>query len=186
MSNQQTERIKELCLKIQNQNPIQIARTLMQDPLIHMHGPEHHILDGAALLTALHNTGLNFSLEEALDELIRRGSQMPGAICGQWGVCGSAASVGAALAIVHQTGPLSDNAYYKENLLLASRALANIAEVGGPRCCKRNAFISLKTAIQFLKEKEGICLEDETVHCEFYPRNAQCLKEKCPFYPKTA
>ena len=184
MAENKTERIKTLCLQMKDTNPVRIARILMKDPLINMHGPEHHILDGAALLTAMHSAGVDFSLEEALDELIIRGSKMPGAICGQWGVCGSAASIGAALAIVHQTGPLSHNEYYRENLELTSQALANIAKVGGPRCCKRNAFLSLKTAIAYLKEKENIDLEDEEVICEFNPNNQQCLKQKCPFYPR--
>ncbi len=92
------------------------------------------------------------------------------------------ASVGAALAIIHETGPLSDNEFYKDNLRLTSEALSQIAEVGGPRCCKRNAFLSLKTAVEFVNRMYGLQLEDSDIHCEFSALNQQCIKERCPFY----
>lgn len=174
--------IKEECLKSTAKDPVAFLCALMQKAYIRMHGPEHHILDGACFLTALHNAGLFFNLEKALDEMIERGKKMPGAICGQWGVCGSAASVGAALAIVHETGPLSNNAYYKDNLSYVSRALGKIAEVGGPRCCKRNAFLSLRTAAAFVKERYGIVLPVKEISCTFSGRNPQCLGMACPFY----
>lgn len=179
---EKSERIKALCLSMTGTDPVVIAQNLMKDPLIGVHGPEHHILDGAALLTALHNAGEEFDLCAALDEISVRGRKMPGATCGQWGVCGSASSVGAALAILHGTGPLSDNEFYKDNLRLTSRALAAIGEIGGPRCCKRNAFLSLTTAVDFIRKKYGIQLEASPISCEFSPRNAQCIKMRCPFY----
>lgn len=176
--------IKDYCLKETSQNPIYIAMKMMDDPQISMHGPEHHILDGAALITAIHNAGVEFDLEKTLDELVKRGCKMPGAICGQWGICGSAASIGAALAIIHGTGPLSDNPYYQDNMWLTSQAITRIAEIGGPRCCKRNAFLSLSTAIEFVNEKYGIKLESQDVQCHYSHQNSQCIQERCPFYKK--
>lgn len=176
------ETIKKICLQETSTNPIQIAMKIMDQEDINIHGPEHHILDGAAFLTAMHNAGCDFNLSDALDELTVRGQKMPGAICGQWGVCGSSASVGAALAIIHQTTPLSDNSYYQDNLFYTSKALEKIGTIGGPRCCKRNAFLSMKTAIEFVKEKYGIVLEDEEVKCHYSSFNRQCIKARCPFY----
>ena len=97
--------IKEICMKETNSNPFFIWKNLISIPDIPMHGPVHHIIDGAAFMTALHNAGVEFNLSKALDELAVRGSAMPGATCGKWGMCGSASSVGAALAIIHETGP---------------------------------------------------------------------------------
>lgn len=174
--------IKELCLKETGKNPIEIAVKLMKLPGISIHGPEHHVLDGAALLTALHNAGLDFDLESALEEMEIRGGKMPGATCGQWGICGSCASAGAALAIIHGTGPLSDNEYYKDNMRLTSKALARIGEIGGPRCCKRNGFLSLLTAAEFVRERYGIDLETQTPKCVFSSQNSQCIGSRCPFY----
>lgn len=177
-----TNRIKEMCLASTTTDPILLAIEMMKDPLISIHGPEHHILDGAALLSAIYHSGVHFDLEAALDQIIERGNQMPGAICGNWGVCGSAASVGAALAILHHTGPLSDNEDYKMNLELTSQALSKIAKIGGPRCCKRNAYLSLSTAIELL-HKYQIHLDNHPTQCEFSSKNKQCIHEKCPFYP---
>lgn len=176
--------IKEKCLKSDSRNPIQLIKSLMKEEYIHMHGPEHHILDGACFMTTLHNAGMDFDLDKALDEMIVRGLKMPGATCGQWGMCGSTSSLGAALSIIHETGPLSDNQYYKDNLKLVSQSLNAISEVGGPRCCKRNAFLSLKTGIQFVKECYGIELETEDIICEFSSLNKQCIKKECPFFKK--
>ena len=41
-----------LCLKEVSRNPIEIIRKMMDMPSCHMHGPEHHVMVGCALLTA--------------------------------------------------------------------------------------------------------------------------------------
>lgn len=174
--------LKEICLGTESTNPYAILLDLMHQPEIPMHGPVHHILDGAAFMTAMHNAGTAFDLDAALDELSARGAQMPGATCGKWGVCGAASSVGAALAVMHGTGPLSDSEYYRDNLRLTSRVLANIAEIGGPRCCKRNGFAALDTAVAFVKERYGIQLEKQAVMCPFSGKNPQCIGARCPYH----
>lgn len=174
--------IKAECLRAKTKDPIELLVYIMQKDYIPMHGPIHHILDGACFLAALHNAGMEFDLNNALDEIIERGGKMPGATCGQWGMCGSAASVGAALAIIHETGPLSDNQYYKDNLNLVSQALGKIAQVGGPRCCKRNAFLSLQTAAAYVRSQYGVELPESEAACIFSSRNKQCLGESCPFH----
>lgn len=174
--------IKEECLKSTSKNPIELIMKIMKEDYIVIHGPVHHVLDGACFLTAMHNCRDNFDLANALDEMIVRGQKMPGATCGNWGVCGSAASIGAALSIMHKTGPLSDGQYYKDNLNYVSKSLANIAEIGGPRCCKRNAFVSLLTAIDFVKDNYNIELESQKIICPFSSKNKQCLKTRCPFF----
>lgn len=176
------QKILALCQTMEGTSPVTIAKELMSDPLIGIHGPEHHILDGAAFLTALHNAGVEFDFPAALEELAARGRKMPGATCGQWGVCGSASSVGAALAILHGTGPLSDSEFYKDNMRLTSRVLAALSEIGGPRCCKRNGFLALKTAAEFVRERYGVELKTGETRCTFSPRNKQCIGTRCPFF----
>lgn len=174
--------IKEECLKADTCDPIELVFSIMQREEISIHGPEHHVLDGACFLTALHNAGVSFDLSKALDEMIARGKKMPGATCGLWGVCGSAASVGAALSILHGTGPLSHDRYYKDHLSYVSKALGKLAEIGGPRCCKRNAFLSIQTAIDFVKEQYGVELPRRKIHCTFSRRNQQCIGRSCPYF----
>lgn len=184
MQKEREEELVEACKNARGRDAVAIVKDLMKLPFVPMHGPVHHVIDGCALLTAMHNAGAAFSLEEAVHELIYRGEEMPGGSCGLWGMCGSSSSAGAALAIVHGTGPLSGNRYYKDNLQLTSKALGRIGEIGGPRCCKRNAYLSLSTAIAFVKDRYGLPLEQSPIVCEFSPKNEQCLKRNCPFYPE--
>ena len=61
------------------------AETMMALPFCHMHGPEHHVMVGAALLTAYKNAGGDIDLPDALGEMMRRGKSVPGGACGFWG-----------------------------------------------------------------------------------------------------
>ena len=55
------------CKKTDSRNPVEIMQKLMEDPYIYMHGPEHHIMAGAALLAAYHNSGGEIELEGAME-----------------------------------------------------------------------------------------------------------------------
>lgn len=176
--------IKDEAVKSSSKNPIEIAKELMRKEFINIHGPEHHFLDGAAFLVAYNNAGGNIDINNSLDELAKRTVKMPGAMCGYWGICGSLASVGAALSIIHGTGPLSTDEFYKHNMEYTSRVLSEMSKIGGARCCKRNAFLSLSHAVKFVKEKYGIEMESGKIECEFSSSNKQCLHDKCQFYKK--
>jgi hypothetical protein len=171
------------CLGEKSTSPYEIFRNVACRDFVRMHGPEHHVLDGAAVLTAYHNAGGNVDLPAALAELMSRGLQMPGAMCGRWGVCGATASVGAALSILETTGPLTSDDSWGSHMAYTSRALEALSRIGGPRCCKRDAYISLETAVDYIRERFGIRLEKDDIHCEFHPQNAQCLGERCSFFP---
>ena len=174
--------IKQEIVKNDSKNPITIIKDMMKKPFIGIHGSEHHFLDGAAFLTAFKNAGGEINLAQCLDELLKRTIKMPGAMCGHWGVCGSVTSIGAAFSIIHGTSPLSTDEYYKDNIRFTSAALKEMSEIGGARCCKRNAFLSLSLAAEFAKEKYGAEMESDKIQCDFSPLNNQCLKESCPFY----
>ena len=90
------ELILEVCSSSKSRNPIALIQQIMAQPQIYMHGPEHHILVGAVLLTAYHNSGGELKLQTALSEMSRRGQQIPGGTCGFWGCCGAGRSDGAA------------------------------------------------------------------------------------------
>ncbi len=179
------KRIIELCLQEKSRNPIEIFHNIAKMDFIRIHGPEHHVLDGAALLTAYYNAGGQIDLQACLDEIMRRGLQMPGATCGMWGVCGAVSSMGAALSVIDGTGPLSTDGSWGKHMEFTSKALWRLSEVGGPRCCKRDAFLSFQKAIEYINENYDVELERSDIECEFSEKNEQCLKEKCPFYRKT-
>lgn len=174
--------IKSDIVKIKSKSPVTIAREMMRKDYVSVHGPEHHFLDGAAFLTAYKNAGGDINLTLSLDELAKRAIKMPGAMCAYWGVCGSLASVGAALSVIHGTQPLSTDEYYKDNMEYTSSVLAKMSKIGGARCCKRNAFLSLSYAVEFVREKYGVEMETGEIKCEFSSLNKQCIGERCPFF----
>ena len=89
-----------LCLVETSKNPIEIIQKLMTQPFCHMHGPEHHVMVGSALLTAYKNAGGNIDLHKALVEMQSRGKQVPGGVCVFWGACGAGISTGMFVSII--------------------------------------------------------------------------------------
>lgn len=131
-------------------NPVRIFKNMAKKEYISIHGPEHHVLDGASLLVAYRNAGKDINLDESLDRLLKEGLRMPGAMCGLWGVCGAITSIGAALSIIDGTGPLSDDGTWGEHMSFTSEAIAELGKINGPRCCKRDAMIAFKHAIEYV------------------------------------
>lgn len=195
------EAILTVCKTSVSQNPITIMQQLMEHPFIYMHGPEHHVMVGAALLTACYNTltdcrsdcsDIKFwaasvktlpPLEDALQEMTSRGGHVPGGICGFWGCCGAAVSSGIFISILTHATPLSSESWGLSNLM-TSQALHAIGSIGGPRCCKRNSFTAIGEAARFVKLQFGIKLElPEQILCTYAKQNSECLGKKCPYSP---
>jgi hypothetical protein len=47
--------IEDYCLKSTSVNPVEIANIIMSHPSVKMHGPEHHFLLPAVMLTVFYN-----------------------------------------------------------------------------------------------------------------------------------
>lgn len=163
-------------------NPVKMFKNMVKNDYISMHGPEHHILDGACILAAYKNAGGDIDLDAALDKLMYEGLRMPGAMCGLWGICGAITSVGAALAIIDKTGPLSADGTWGNHMQFTSEAVCELGRINGPRCCKRDAMIAFKNGIKYVNEHYGVTLETEDIKCEYSSRNEQCIRERCPYY----
>lgn len=175
------DRIFSVCLHSSSKNPIALIREMMQLDFCHMHGPEHHVMVGCALLTAYKNAGGAIDLEKALLEMRQRGKAVPGGACGFWGACGAGISSGMFISIISGATPLTREPWGLSNKM-TSASLAAIGEVGGPRCCKRDSFLSILTAIDFVKEHFGVAMEKENVVCTFSHKNNQCIGTRCPFH----
>ena len=152
----------------------------MDLPFCHMHGPEHHIMVGSALLTAYKNAGGKIDLEKALIEMLSRGKQVPGGACGFWGTCGAAISTGMFISIITGSTPLANKEWGLSNLM-TSASLNAIGKVGGPRCCKRNSYLSIIEAVKFTKENLNIEMELLEIKCIHKNQNNQCIGKRCPF-----
>ena len=169
-----------VCLSETSTDPIAIIQKMMQMPFCHMHGPEHHVMVGAALLTAYKNAGGDIDLQQSLNEMYRRGKQVPGGTCGFWGACGAGVSSGQFVSIVTGSTPLATEAWGLSNRMTA-KSLENIGKVGGPRCCKRDSWISILTAAAFVREHLGIEMTPSTPVCSYSSKNNQCIGIRCPF-----
>ncbi|MDO5028843.1 MAG: DUF5714 domain-containing protein [Bacillota bacterium] len=182
-SKQGIEAIISYCKTSSSKDPIFILNEIMVNPYIYMHGPEHHVMVGAALLTAYYNAGGDIDLDKAIMEMYNRGSRYPGGSCGFWGTCGAAVSVGMFLSIITKSTPLSTDSWGQINMGTA-KVLSDIGNIGGPRCCKRNSFTAALGAVDFVKENFNIEMDlPEEVRCKFYPYNRQCLGKRCPYFP---
>lgn len=175
------DRIAGACMNETSKDPIGIIEKLMDKPFCHMHGPEHHIMVGSALLAAYKNAGGDIDLHKALAEMISRGRQVPGGVCGFWGACGAGISSGIFIAIISGSTPLKNKPFSLANMM-TSKSLAAIAASGGPRCCKRDSFLSILAAADFVEEHFGVKMEKPEVICRYSPRNNQCIKKRCPFF----
>ena len=91
-------------------------------------------------------------------------------------------SAGMFISIVTGSTPLKNDEWRLSNLMTAA-ALEKIGKIGGPRCCKRDSFLAVQTAVAFAQEHLGIQMElPSRIVCGFSPLNAQCIGGRCPFH----
>lgn len=176
--------IISICYHSKSVNPIEILEEMMRLPSCHMHGPEHHVMVGSALLTAYKNAGGDINLKTALYEMQKRGKQVPGGACGFWGACGAGVSTGMYISIALKSTPLAKEAWGLSNQMTA-RALDAIGKNGGPRCCKRDAYLAVIEAVKFTREHLRVDMELNPITCTRSHLNNQCIQDECPFHKKT-
>ena len=170
-----------LCLHEHSKNPIKIIDKMMAMPFCHMHGPEHHVMVGAALLTAYHNAGERWSFGRLCRRCTAAEKRFPEEPVVFGGACGAGISTGMYLSIVTKSTPLAEKEWGLSNQMTA-RALQKIGEAGGPRCCKRDSYLSIIEAVRFTEEKLGVHMEIKEFSCTRSDRNNQCIQKACPFY----
>ena len=162
--------------------PQTLLEQVMAMPQVHMHGPEHHAIVPCVLLTAFHNCGGGNDLKEDLSAALERGKQVPGGVCGYWGVCGAAAGAGIYMSVLTGSSPVNGNAWAIPQRLTA-RCLDRLADVGGPRCCKRSSRLCIHEAVQFTSELFGVDMPEAEVRCHYMRENRECIGRSCPYFP---
>ena len=177
------EVISQVCIDSESKDPIEIALGIMRHPKVAMHGPEHHFLVPAVLLSAYYNLKSEPDLKERrIKSAQRRARNILGGFCGYYGDCGAAVGTGIFISLITRANPLSKDEWKLSNLMTA-RSLFAVANIGGPRCCKRTSFLSLIEASAFLREHFSMALPvSKNVKCEFNSLNKECLADDCPFY----
>lgn len=175
--------ILQFCRNSITTNPAELANAIMGNPKIKMHGPEHHFLVPAVLLTSYYNkTGEPDLITEKLKVAKERAQNILGGFCGFYGNCGAAVGTGIFMSIILNANPLSGEEWGLSNLITAE-TLLKVANNGGPRCCKRNTYLALKIAVDFLKTHQNIALDIGEIKCRFFAQNKECKKKECKFFP---
>lgn len=167
-----------------SKEPLGMAIALMKSPAVKMHGPEHHFLVPAVLLSAFSNaTGRPADKAGMIEKARQRAQHVLGGFCGFYGNCGAAVGTGIFVSVLTNATPLSKEEWRLSNLMCAA-SLHTIAEAGGPRCCKRNSFLAIEEALKFVKEHMFVDMGKtaDRTKCEFSHLNKECKKEECRFY----
>ena len=176
------QRFVDVCVENATGDPVKLFRMLIRDPEVPMHSRMHHVIVPMVMVTAYWSVVRDFDLRSYLNETAERASEVPEMICGYWGTCGSAVGTGLFLSVVTRTNPISKGKRWAQCNRLTSESLARIADVGGPRCCKRNAVLSIQTACAFLEREFGIVLHPSAYGCTRSDDNRECIGHRCPFY----
>lgn len=175
--------ILELLQQSNEKDPIALLHQVFKVEDVHLHGPEHHSIVPCVLVTAYHNCGGHTDFENSLLEAWKRGKKIPGGACGFLGVCGAAAGAGIFASIISGATPLTAEQWEIPQRLTA-RCLEVMAEIGGPRCCKRTSRIAIECAAAFAEKEFGIIMPVNKATCDYWPWNNECIRQRCPFFPR--
>ena len=175
-----TEAIMTICLESASCDALEIAEQLMGDCNVRMHGPEHHFLVAASILTAYCNRYNMEAKYKFLKMAKSRTVRIPVAMCALYGTCGAMMGAGAAVSTI-----LSANPFAPDPLVLVNRVTADIqnelASYTGIRCCKRATWASVRGAINGLNGMGGIELPVTEARCPYAGSHKACIGDRCNY-----
>ena len=176
------EIIKQVCLNTRERDAVCLMQTIRSHPHFGLHGPEHHSLVPAVILTALRNSGDDISDDQILSG-IRRGQTVVGGACAFLGVCGAAIGVGIAFSILLEADPYK--ADERQTVQQVTRkVLGKISSYNASRCCQRDVWLALEEASRLLKEVMGKTLVvEKKIVCRQFSKNKECIGDQCPLWP---
>ncbi len=177
--------MEHLCDESTETDMLEILARLRKHPSIPVHGPEHHALMPAIIVTAYRNSGRKIE-EDLIATAIRRGHQIIGGSCAFTGICGSASGVGIAFSLLLQANPVkAEQRQIVQHM--TQQVLADIAELKAARCCQRDCWLGLKKAAELSKEYLPITLQaDAVIGCYQRHQNKECIGMECPVLQEQA
>lgn len=174
-------RIVEYCDTCDSRDPYAVFDSLVALDGMRMHDFKHHVAVGASLIAAYCNITGDGRKRQFLEKMSERGRKVPPGSCGLMGNCGAAVSVGTFLSIITGTTPYSEEGWAEANRATAE-CLLRMADIGGPRCCKRNSYIAIETG-SVLAGRHGCRMPAHpSIVCGRSADNAECIKGRCPYY----
>ena len=175
------EAIRAICRWTEETDLITLLKLIRSHPAIPMHGPEHHAMMPAIILTAFRNSGGTID-QEVINSAINRGAGVPGGACGFWGACGAAIGAGIAASSILSATPLTPSPRQQAQSFSA-HILGKVATYKGGRCCQRETWLTLTETAALSKSFFGLRLAaKDTVACDQYTRNKECIRKACPLW----
>lgn len=176
------EIIKNECLLSKETDASLLMQKIRSHKIFPLHGPEHHSLIPAVILTVMRNNGVDIS-DTQIITAINRGQSIPGGACAFNGICGAAAGAGIAMSVLFGADPYDGKKRQSVQKVTAS-VLNEIASFEAARCCQRDSWIALKTFADILKEKGLTSFEVSKIECCQFKKNYECIKLECPLWMK--
>lgn len=175
------EIIRHISVTTDETDMIRLLKQIRQHPAVPLHGPEHHSLIPAIILSTFRNLGGNIPLS-LIESGINRGKTIAGGACAFMGCCGVATGVGIAFSLILEANPLTPEKR-KRVQEITHTVLADIARLKAARCCQRESWLGLKKAATLSKQYLSIILKgDESLICTQKDQNTGCMGKKCPLY----
>ncbi|MDD2382955.1 MAG: DUF5714 domain-containing protein [Sulfurospirillaceae bacterium] len=173
--------IEHLCENSYEKDMLKLFRQIREHPSIPKHGPEHHAMVPAIIVTAYRNSGGKLP-KSALKTALSRGSSVIGGSCGFLGICGAASGVGIGFAILLESSPVASHARTTAQKVTHA-VLGKIVEYEAARCCHREVWTALKIASKLSEKFLHVKLLAEVdVTCDQKKFNQYCYGKECPIF----
>ncbi len=174
--------IRHFCATTRETDLIALLEASRRHPAIPRHGPEHHVLVPALILTAYRNLGGDVT-PEMLSAAFARGQAVPGGACGFWGICGAAAGVGIAFSLLLEADPMKP-ARRRQVQSAVQAVLGELTSLEAARCCQRDSWLALRQAAELSRDLLPIALPAEApLLCRQNGEGPDCLRSLCPLWP---
>jgi 7,8-dihydro-6-hydroxymethylpterin dimethyltransferase len=173
--------IERFCQTTRETDLITLLDEMRRHPAIPRHGPQHHVMVPAIILTAFRNLGGDVT-PQMFRTAFSRGQSISGGSCAFWGVCGAAAGVGIAFSLLLKANPLKPRE--RRQVLGAVQAvLGELDSWEAARCCQRECWLSLRKAAELSRELLPIPLPAEApLACQQSGERQDCLQSRCPLW----
>lgn len=173
--------IENICMNSPETDMVKLLEKIRSHPSIPIHGPEHHAMVPAIIVTTYINLGGNVP-RSAISTAIKRGGSVAGGHCGFMGACGGALGAGTALSILLDGNPLKGDVRQLSQTV-TKEVLTEIIKYDGARCCQRDSWIALKKMAELSEKYLPITLKaNHELKCNQKKFNKDCLGKKCPLF----
>ena len=175
------EVIEHICAHSNETDMLALYETIRKHPSVPKHGPEHHAMVPAIIVTAFKNSGGSVA-QDALHVALARGASVMGGACGFLGVCGAASGVGIGFAVCLGASPVK--AQSRQLAQQATHAvLGEIATYEAARCCNREVWTALTIAAKLSETFLHVKLEATALSkCDQKKFNQYCYGKQCPIF----